>query len=141
MTVQEEKKFLDEPVTFLSKFDSHTHTLRARRKVIIDGHMVVDPGVRIHFKNGKFTTRDAEIVRLMEHALTYYSIGKIIRRAPSYAEYQRAANAGKEIEDAKRKVIEKFGDTKPKDSESFAHMLEKKKAETNVITGIRGVQV
>jgi len=134
------KEFLDVPVTYLSKFSDHTHTLRSRRRVIIDGQTVLEPGVRIVFKNNKYTTRDPEIVKLMEHALTYYGIRKIIRRAPSHAEYKRAEAAAKELEAAKKRVLEKFGDTTPKESESFADMLEKKKTEKPVVvTGMIGV--
>ena len=134
------KEFLDVPVTYLSTHRNMTYTLRSRRRVIIDGQTVLDPGVRIKFKKGSYTTRDPEVVRLMEHALTYYDVHKIIRRAPSHEEYKRAEAAAKELEAAKKKVLEKFGDTKPKESESFADMLEKKKKEKpEVVTGMRGV--
>jgi hypothetical protein len=77
----------------------------------------------------------------MEHAMKYTNIGKLIKRGPMKAEVQRASNAAKEVEKAKQAALKKFGDTKPKEPESFADMLEKRKQEktSNLVTGVRGV--
>jgi hypothetical protein len=116
MTITREPDYLDEPVVYLCKFADHTHTLKPRRKVLVDGEAIIDPGVRLKFSNHRCSVRDANVVRLMEHAMKYTNIGKLIKRGPMKAE-------------------------EPKEPESFADMLEKRKQEktSNLVTGVRGV--
>lgn len=139
--VIKEKELLDEPVVYFSKWRNHVHTVRNPREIVIDGKVVKIPGVRLKFTNNKATVRDVETLELMEEQLNDPKVARIIHRSPSSSEIKRSIEVAKEIEAAKKKIIEKHGPPTPKPSESFADYLKKTKIDrdTTYRKGMVGV--
>ena len=136
-----DRELIDQEVTYFSKRPKETFTIRCAKKIIIDGEVVRVPAVRLEFVNHRAKTRDAETIQLMEEKLQEYKWAKQYYRAPDEAEIKRAAETAKEIEAAKKKIIEKRGPVEARPATSFAKFLKEKKSERDITltSGMRGL--
>ena len=126
-----QKERLKEPVVYYSKQQNHTHSLRSIRQIIVDGRVVRQPGMRVDFKNGMATVYDPEVVAEMDRCLEQPKWAGMMFRAPGKEEIARAADVGKKIEDARKRIIEESGSPKAAPAaggETFKKFLEKQKA-------------
>ncbi len=145
---------LKEPVTYFSKYGTHTHTVRTSSEIIIDGKIVKRPSLKIVFTNHKCVTRDPRIVEAMDNEiLIYKKWSNIMYKAPTREEQERAKKVAKKLADARRKILEEMGSEVPKPEVGkrpdkkegeFKKFLEKeeqsiKSAKERLVTGRRSV--
>ena len=125
--VVRDRELIDQEVTYFSKRPKETFTIRCAKKIIINGEVVKVPAIRLEFVNHRAKTRDSETIQLMEEKLQEPKWAKQYYRAPEEAEIKRAAETAKEIEAAKKKILEKRGPVEPRPATSFAKFLKEKK--------------
>ena len=142
--VPKRKERLKEPVVYFSKQQNHTHSLQSIRQIIVDGRVVRTPGMRVDFKGGRAAVYDPDVVEAMDKCLEHPKWAGMMFRAPGKEEIARAAEVGKKIEDARKKIIEESGSPKAAPAaggETFKKFLEKQKAASkpNVVKGARSI--
>jgi hypothetical protein len=138
------KERLKDPVVYFSKHQNHTHSLHSIRQIIVDGRVVRTPGMRVNFKNGRAEVYDPDVVAEMDKCLEQPKWAGIMFRAPGKQEIARAAEVGKKIEEARKKIIADSGPPKAAPAaggETFKKFLEKQKAASkpNVVKGARSI--
>ena len=127
-----DRELIGQDVVYYSTRRNETFTIRCAKKIIIDGEVVIVPAIRLKFVNHRAKTRDLETIQLMEEALENSKWNRRYHRAPDQEEIKRAAETAKEIEAAKKKIIEKKGPVEARPATSFEKFLKEKKSSPDV---------
>jgi len=149
-TLTEDFKPLKEPVTYFSKYKTHTHTVRGASTMVIDGKTVSRPAVTIEFREHKAVTSDPRIVDAMDNdVLTVKKWSTIMYKAPTREEQERAKKVAAKLVEARKKILAEMGDdipkpqvgSRPKNFKEFLAKEEKAvgKAKEKLVQGRRSV--
>jgi hypothetical protein len=57
--------------TFQSKFKNHQIFIKAPRKILVNNEIILDPGVKVEFRNNKLKIDDPEIIAKLKAMSTY----------------------------------------------------------------------